>query len=37
MIELIAVTILILVVIPALIYGIAFVLNILFNNRNQQK
>jgi len=37
MIELIAVTVLILVIVPALIYGIAFVLNILFNKRNQQK
>jgi hypothetical protein len=36
MLEVLAVTILILVVIPALIYGIAFVLNVLFNNRNRQ-
>ncbi len=36
MLEVLAVTILILIIIPALIYGIGFVLNILFNNRNRR-
>jgi hypothetical protein len=36
MLEVIAVTVLLLFIIPALIYGIAFVLNVLFNSRNKQ-